>query len=382
MDEKQKRKLTTDFYDRTNHFILFFFLEQITVFILYPLCPGKVNEDNYCQREHMNPTSWFPRLDTYHITHIIMHSIGLIVNILALLVISRLKTILRSHKLMATLALADIGSCLSTFLGISKVVPVITCNYGLWLKICYAYIIYHESMLAVGAYVYLILTVDRVVAIIKPLNYRTIMTRKKYVLYALLLVTHHVTVMSVAYLLFPNEEAYALEKLLIRHCNSTYLMNPYAKLYMNAFVTLLVLVNIGFCVVTVIFLIVTRKKRKRFSDGGSDGLSKATNTLIILSAFYAYLYMQLVVVGFLTLGNVNKTIRSLSYIFDYLFTLNNNINPIVYYIRMSELRKAFHRLLRCPWCLKPAATQNVSETLGRMTANSQTTMCDVTSHHM
>ena len=338
-----------------------------------------MNQDEYCQEEDLNPTSWKPILDTYYIVHIIMHSIGLIVNILALIVIRKLKVILRSHKLMATLALADIASCFSTFLGILKVIPVITCEYGLWLKVCYTHIIYHESMLAVGAYVYLILTIDRVVAIVRPLAYRTIMTRKKYFLYTLFLLSHHIMVISLSYFLFANEQSYALEKLLIRHCNSTYLINPYAKMYMNAFVTLLVLINIGLCVITVIYLIVTSKKRKTFTDGGSEGLSKATNTLIIVSAFYAYLYMQLVVGGFLTLGNVSPKLRSLSYIFDYLFTLNNNINPFVYYVRMPELRKGLHRLIRCPWC---PVGQNVSETSGQTTVNSQTSLTDVTPQHI
>ncbi len=292
-----------------------------------------------------------------------MHSTGLILNILTIIVILRLKARSRAHKLMAILALADTGSCLSTYFSIPKMFPIVKCTENIWLGLCTSYIIYHESMIAIGAYVYLMLTIDRSVALIWAVQYKIIMTKNKYKIYTIFLFLHHILFMFVAYTFFPNESQSAKDNsgesifldppLYIidsRYCNSQYLITPIARYYMLAFVTLLVIINIGFCIMLVVYLCITKRRRKSLTGEGSgaDNLSKATNTLIFVSALYAVLYIQLMVVSIELSGYENSDlVRGIRFAADNIFTLQNVINPLIYYVRMPEFRKGFNQLLAC-----------------------------------
>ena len=283
----------------------------------------------------------------YNYLNYFMHAVGIIVNILTIVVISKFKVITRAHKLMAVLAMADIGQCISLLFHIPKQNQYVQCYYDIWIKICYVEMIFFESMVAFSAYVYLMLTIDRFVAVVWALQYKTIMTKKKYVIYTILLLTHHFIAFLLSYMFFPNEYLWAKKLLCKRNCESVNFIHPFARYYMLAFITMLVILNIVLCVVLVIYLFITRKRRRSLSgaDGGSDGLSKATNTLIFISTLYALLYVQLMVIGFVSAFaplNVYK-----SYPADSIYYLNNNINPFVYYIRMPDFREGFHKLIRC-----------------------------------
>ncbi len=237
-----------------------------------------------------------------------------------------------------------------TFFNLPKQTYFVQCHYDIWLKLCYIHIIYLESMIAFGSYVYLMLTIDRFVAIVWALKYKTIMTKKKYLVYTLFLFNHHIIGFFITYMFFPNEEPWAKEILLRdQSCQSTNLINPIARYYMLAFITLLVVINIMLCITLVIYLCVTRQRRKSLAraGSGSDNLSKATNTLIFVSALYTFLYVQLMVITFLAAVNISPVVEYIREVVDHLFTLNNNINPIVYYVRMPDFRKGFHALLQC-----------------------------------
>ncbi len=247
---------------------------------------------------------------------------------------------------MVVLALADIGSCLSTFLNILKLSLNIR-KYRQWFKLCLFHIIYHESMIAFGAYVYLMLTIDRFVAIVKAMKYRSIMTKMKYKIYTASLLTHHILVFFLSYMFkFSNDNQRTKHNLLAKGCNSANIIHPIAKYYMVAFVTLVVLVNIAFCIALVIYLIIKQHRRRSLTedDSGSSNLSKATNTLIIVSALYAILYIQLLVMSFLSDTSNDHELRAIA---DHIFAVNNFINPLIYYLRMPEFRREFHSLFRC-----------------------------------
>ncbi len=291
-------------------------------------------------------------LTGYHKINMSMHSIGLLFNILTLIVIRRFKVISRSYKLMAVLALADIGSCLSSFINIFKLSRY-TPKYGQWFKVCLFHTIYLESMIGFGAYVYLMLTIDRFVAIVKAMKYRSIMTKMKYRIYTASLLTHHVLVYFLSYMFkFSNDNQWAKGKLLTRGCNSENIIHPIAKYYIITFVTLVVLVNIVLCIALVIYLIIKQHRRKSLTgdNSRSSNISKATNTLIIVSALYAILYIQLLVITFLSSSNASAVEMKLRDISNHIFTVNNFINPLIYYLRMPEFRREFHGLFRCQTC--------------------------------
>ncbi len=200
------------------------------------------------------------------------------------------------------------------------------------------------------------LTIDRFIAIVKAIEYRSIMTKNKYIIYTLFLLSHHIIVFFVSYMFFPNNEKWAKrDQLLVLECIPANLLNTNARYYMVGFVTLLVLITLGLCITLVIYLI-KQVKRKSLHQGGSgsNNLTKATNTLIIVSTLYACLYIQLIVIGFLasTLemsrnADAGWEMAKLRHLSDHLFTVNNFINPLIYYIRMPEFRKEFHSLLLC-----------------------------------
>ena len=277
-----------------------------------------------------------------------MGFIGLLFNILTLIVISRFKVISRSYKLMAVLAVSDIGCCLY------PVINMITHSfrykkYYPFLRACQFEIIFQECMIAFGAYVYLMLTIDRFVAVVKALQYRSIMTKTKYIIYTVSLLTHHIIVFFISYGFFPNNEEWARYKLIGRSCGSSLLIHPIAKYYTVGYISLLVFVNMGLCFALVIYLLIKRFKRKSLVDGGSgsNNLTKATTTLIIASVLYALLYVQLLVISFMVSGKIDSFGMDLEAVSLHIFRTNNFVNPLIYYFRMSEIRNQFHNLLRC-----------------------------------
>ena len=82
---------------------------------------------------------------------------------------------------MALLAVADIGSCLGSFLNCFRRILWPSKSHTRF-TMCLIYTIYFESMIAFGAYVYLMLTIDRFVALVKAIEYRSIMTKNKYII--------------------------------------------------------------------------------------------------------------------------------------------------------------------------------------------------------
>ncbi len=290
----------------------------------------------------------FAYLYSYHKITMTLHSFGLLFNILTLIVISRFKAKSRSYKLMAVLAVADIGSCLGTFLNFLRNI-LIASKSQTRLTMCLIYTIYYESMISFGTYVYLMLTIDRFVALVKAIEYRTIMTKNKYIIYTAFLLTHHILVYFVSYTFFPNDEKTVGMVKFGLICNSVYLIHANVRYYMFGFITLLALITTGLCITLVIYLIVKQFKRRSLHQGGSgsNNLTKATTTLIIVSTVYAILYTQLVVIQVLTIGKRIDDIVRVRDASDYAFMVNHIINPIIYFIRMPELRKEFHGLLLC-----------------------------------
>ncbi len=278
-----------------------------------------------------------------------MGFIGLLFNILTLIVISRFKVISRSYKLMAVLAVSDIGYNLLPVIHLIEE-SYITKKYYSWLPVCQFQVIYHENMIAFGAYVYLMLTIDRFVAVVKALQYRSIMTKTKYIIYTVILLSHHTIVFFISYAFFPNNQKSARYLLIAnRLCEATQLIHPIAKYYSVGFISLLVFCNIGLCFALVMYLIIKRFKRKSLGAGGSgsNNLTKATTTLIIASALYAVLYVQLLVIQLIAPGERGNTTGNLENIGNHIFTVNTFINPLIYYFRMSEIRAEFHNLFRC-----------------------------------
>lgn len=300
----------------------------------------------------------------YNGVNYFLHAVGVIVNTLTILVISKFKVITRPYKLMIALALADIGQCIASFLNIPKQNYYVHCYHNTWLILCYIQMIIYETMIGVGAYVYLILTIDRFVAIVWALQYKTIMTTRKYIIYTVFFVSHHIIVFLVCYLLFPNEEPWAKKLLCEKSCTSSNLLNTYARYYVLAFITMVVIINTILCVILVVYLFITRQRRKSMAgaDAGSDGLSRATNTLIFVSVIYAVLYIQLFVLGFLAAFNPTPMLRFLAHRSDSLFYVNNNINPFVYYVRMPEIRNGFHRLIGCHKDSQKTSSQRATAT--------------------
>ncbi len=285
----------------------------------------------------------------YNGVNYFINGVGIIVNVLTIVIISKFKVRTRAHKLMATLAIADIGQCIGTFLNIPKLNEFILCFHDIWLVLCKMQIVFMESMVAIGAYVYLMLTIDRFVAIVWALQYKTIMTKTKYVIYTVFLLTHHFILFFVSYMFFPNENLWGKKMLCRRGCQATNFINTVARYYMLAFITMLVLINITLCVVLVIYLFIVRKRRRSLAgtDGGSDGLSKATNTLIFVSALYALLYVQLVVFMLVAAFDPTTFTLFIGRRADTLFLINNVINPFVYFVRMPDFRAGFYNLIGC-----------------------------------
>ena len=118
---------------------------------------------------------------------------------------------------------------------------------------------------------------------------------------------------------------------------------------MLAFITMVVVLNIILCIILVVYLCIKRQKRKSLTgaDTGSDGLSKATNTLVFVSALYTFLYVQFMVITFCAAFNPTPTMIFILHRADNLFFINNNINPFVYYVRMPDIRNSFHKLIGC-----------------------------------
>ncbi len=93
------------------------------------------------------------------------------------------------------------------------------------------------------------LTIDRFIAIVKAIEYRSIMTKNKYIIYTLFLLSHHIIVFFVSYMFFPNNEKWAKrDQLLVLECIPANLLNTNARYYMVGFVTLLVLITLGLCI--------------------------------------------------------------------------------------------------------------------------------------
>ncbi len=286
----------------------------------------------------------FGLIDNIRTISMSLHSFGLLFNILTLIVISRFKAKSRSYKLMAVLAAADIGSSLGSFLSYFKLI-LSPSKAKTRFTMCLIYTIYTESMIAFGTYVYLMLTIDRFVALVKGIEYRNIMTKNKYLIYTGFLLTHHILILFVSYKFFPNDDY----SVYFWPCTSAHLIHPYANYYMLGFITLLALITTGLCITLVIYLIVKQFKRKSLDQGGSGSrnLTKATTTLIMVCTIYAGLYIQLVLIQVLTTGTDSWEMIRVREASDYVFMVNHFINPLIYYIRMPELRKEFHAFLFC-----------------------------------
>ncbi len=216
--------------------------------------------------------------------------------------------------------------------------------------LCLIRTIYNESMIGFGAYIHLMLTIDRFIAIVKAIEYRSIMTKNKYIIYTVFLLTHHILVFFVSFMFFPNNDKSAKTRIFFGACKTAHFINIFARYYMLGFLTILVLINIALGITLVIYLIIRQFKRKSLHQDGSNSnnLTRATYTLIIVSMLYAFLYIQLVVLAFVSSAlNVSWRWEKLLFLSDQLFTVNNFINPLIYYIRMPEFRKEFHSLLLC-----------------------------------
>ncbi len=299
---------------------------------------GEPTKDTQDLRLKSNPT-----FIDYYIYTLVLHGLGLILNSITIVVVARFKPLNRPHKLIVLLAFSDIAVCLMTPFNIIR--GHIAWTYDQFIIACMSFMIYWESSLSISVYVYLIITIDRFVALIFPLKHTNIMTRAKFVWYAVILSVHHIVFYSMFYGFINNKEPWVQDQLDNRLCLAVNWVHLHGRYYGTAFICLLLLINIILCVILAIHLMATRKKRHALTTSrGVDNLSKATTTIVLVCCIYAVLYAQNISVSLARIGDDSERAVLIQEISDYFFLINHFLNPIVYYSRMSDFRKGVHQL--------------------------------------
>ncbi len=284
-----------------------------------------------------------PTFIDYYIYTLVLHGLGLLLNSLAIIVFARFKQINQPQKLMITLAISDIIVCLGTPFNIIR--GHIAWTYKQFIISCQSFQIYYESATCISVYIYLIITIDRFVALIFPLKYSSIMTRAKFIWYAVILSVHHIGYLIMFYGFINNEEPWVQDYLDSRICKSVNWIHLHGRYYSYAFVFLIVLINLILCVILALKLMARRRKRQALTSArGVDNLSRATTTIVSVCCIYAVLYAQLLTVALVLTGDDSNRAVFIQEVSEYFFYINHFINPIVYYLRMSDFRKGVHEL--------------------------------------
>ncbi len=287
-----------------------------------------------------------PTFIDYYISTLVLHGLGLILNSIAIAVFKKFKPLNRPHKFLIMLAVSDILVCLMTPYNIIR--GHIAWTYKQFVIACMSFMIYWESALCISVYVYLIITIDRFVSLIFPLKYPSIMTRAKFIWYAVILSVHHIGFHILFYGFINNEEPWVQDQLDNRLCLAINWVHLHGRYYSNAFLILLLLINLILCVILAIHLMATHKKRQALTaSSGTDHLTKASTTIVFVCCIYAILYAQTIGVSLAQIGDDSERAVLIQEISDYIFLINHFINPIVYYFRMTDFRKGVHALFGC-----------------------------------
>ncbi len=277
----------------------------------------------------------------------VLHGLGLILNSITIVVFARFKPLHRPQKLIILLAISDIVVCLMTPFNIIR--GHIAWTYDQFVIACMSYMIYWEGSLSISVYVYLIITIDRFVALMFPLKYPSIMTRAKFIWYGVIISVHHIVFYVMFYAFINNEEPWAQDQLDNRLCLAVNFVHLHGRYYGTAFICLLVLINLILCIILSVNLLVTRKRRHALTakTGEVDYLARASTTIVTVCCIYAILYAQNIIASMAMIGDGSEKAVLIQEICDYFFLINHFINPIVYYLRMSDFRKGVHDLFKC-----------------------------------
>ena len=277
---------------------------------------------------------------------------GLFGNIMTLVIIVKyLKFSKNPYLLMFNLALNDVLISLAAPITlIAGLYYIFAGNASAVLPhICSIQGLYYTFVIIANFIVFYITTIDRYISIIYPIKYKIYFTRKRLLVgmvFGWLFLALWITVI----ILFGRSDMEDQNATDI--CQAYRTLKPQLTRMLNIFFLILYWAE---AILYIRIVVVLRRRDKLFQNANNTGQYKSVSgkvarSLVTVVGTVLATHLPNIVVSLVVLRTeLTHTLDIISGIATLIFFLSTLINPVIYYISISEYKEAFHKVL----CSKP-----------------------------
>ncbi len=286
----------------------------------------------------------------YNSVRFIQIIIGIFGNVLTLIIVPKLEQVNNGHILIFNLCISDLFTCLMWPVNLS--VNLSLTHYPtFWPKLCVV-----KEVLTIYSYscsllTYLVIAIDRYLAVCWELRYKVYITRKK-IYFTIALVWVYNAFMSIFAWAYFGATFDELDKL--QRCNITNVFGIRGYYYIILPHMISVAIGMLICYVSIMVKMKRRDRKMASMYEGHSGYdkeksmlaSRVTRTLTLVLGIFIAVYFPAVVMHALDAFIKTKVVYILVDVSALVFFLNNLVNPCVYYYKMPEFKKLYRAMLR------------------------------------